>query len=92
MRLMTEVVLGLQNTFVYLDDIIVYSTSAKEHIAQLRSLCERLAQYESKINREKCSLGVEELDFLGHHIKKKGFHPLQDRVKVIRQYPPPKKQ
>ena len=90
MRLMTEVVHGLQNIFVYLDDIIVYSTSAEEHIAHLRSLFERLAQYGLKINREKCSLGVEELDFLGHHITKEGFHPLEDRVKVIRQHPLPK--
>ena len=90
MRLMTEVVHGLQNIFVYLDDIIVYSTSAEEHIAHLRSLFERLAQYGLKINREKCSLGVEELDFLGHHITKEGFHPLEDRVTVIRQYPQPK--
>ena len=33
MRLMTEVVNGLQNIFVYLDDIIVYSNFAEEHIA-----------------------------------------------------------
>ena len=44
MRLMTEVVHGLQNIFVYLDDIILYSTSAEEHIAHLCSLFERLAQ------------------------------------------------
>ena len=45
MRLMTEVVHGLQNTFIYLDDIIVNSTSADKHIAHLRSLFERLAQH-----------------------------------------------
>ena len=65
----------------------MYSTSAEEHIAHLRSLFERLAQYGLKINREKCSLGVEELDFLGHHSTKEGFHLLEDRVKVIRPCP-----
>ena len=55
-----------------------------------RSLFERLAQYGLKINREKCSLGIEEVDFLGQHITKEGFHPFQDRVKVIGQYPLPK--
>ena len=42
-RLMTEVVHRLQNTFVYLDDIIVYSTSAEDHIAHLRFFFEQLA-------------------------------------------------
>ena len=42
-RLMTEVVNRLQNTFVYIGDIIAYSTSAEEHIAHLRFLYEQLA-------------------------------------------------
>ena len=90
MRLMTEVVDGLKNIYVYLDDVIVFSSSAEDHDIHLRALFERLSEFGLKINKEKCSLGMEELDFLGHHISKDGFQPIEDKLEAIRKYPLPK--
>ena len=90
MRLMTVVVEGLKNIYVYLNDVIVFSSSAEDHEIHLRALFKRLSEYGLKINKEKCSLGMEELDFLGHHISKEGFQPIKDKVEAIRKYPLPK--
>ena len=90
MRLMSEVVQGLTNIFTYLDDVIVFSSSAEDHKMHLSALFQRLAKYGLKVNKEKCRLGVEELDFLGHHITKEGFQPVRDKVEAIRKYPLPK--
>ena len=84
MRLMSEVVQGLTNIFIYLDDVIVFSSSAEDHKMHLSALFQRLAKYGLKVNEEKCRLGVEELDFLGHHITNEGFLLVRDKVEVIR--------
>ena len=49
----------------------------------LSALFQRLAKYGLKVNKQKCRLGVEELDFLAHHITKEGFHPVRDKVEAI---------
>ena len=41
------------------------------------------------INPTKCVLGVPELEFLGHLVSKDGIQPLEDKVQVIREFPPP---
>lgn len=41
------------------------------------------------INPLKCTLGVPELQFLGHHVSKDGIRPLDEKVKAIRNFPTP---
>ncbi|GFR84971.1 Pol polyprotein [Elysia marginata] len=41
-RLMDTVLLGLSCEFVYLDDILVASSSDQEHLQDIRSVCSRL--------------------------------------------------
>ena len=41
------------------------------------------------INPTKCELGVSELTFLGHYLNSHGVRPLQDKVKIIQDFPKP---
>ena len=88
-RLMDTVLQGLPFTFVYLDDILVFSHSEKEHLAHLRQLFERLREYGLVISISKCKFGVADIDFLGHRINKHGVTPLEKKVQAVIEFPKP---
>ena len=88
-RLMDTVFQGISCVFVYLDDILVASSSPHEHIQDLKTVCNRLQQYGLTIRLEKCLFGVSEIDFLGHLISKDGSVPLPTKVKPISEFPKP---
>ena len=88
-RHINQVVRGLDFIFVYIDDILIASTNETEHLQHLRLLFQRFEQYGIQIHPDKCSFGVTELDFLGHHIDKKGISPLSEKTGAILKYPQP---
>ena len=61
-------------------------SSPHEHIQDLKTVCNRLQQYELTITLEKCLFGVSEIDFLGHLISKGGSVPLPTKVKPISEF------
>jgi len=58
--------LNFNMCLVYLDDIIVYSTSIEEHIERLEMLFERLREANLKLKPSKCKLLWTEVSFLRH--------------------------
>ena len=68
-RLM-EVVLGdcYDCSAPYIDDIVVFSNSAEEHVQHLRRVLECLRKYELTIKEAKCEWGRVKLEYLGHVI------------------------
>lgn len=88
-RLMDTVCQGLDFVFVYLDDILVFSTSQEEHVRHLRLLFARLQQHGLIINAAKCQFGLTSIDFLGHRITRNGIAPLPVRVQAIRDFVKP---
>uniref|UniRef100_A0A3B5KTJ2 ribonuclease H n=1 Tax=Takifugu rubripes TaxID=31033 RepID=A0A3B5KTJ2_TAKRU len=88
-RLMDSVLRDLPFLFVYLDDILVVSTSQAEHVAHLRALVQRLSQHGLIINPAKCQFGLSTIDFLGHHVTRYGAVPLPEKVEAIASFPHP---
>ena len=88
-RMMDAILGDLPFCFVYLDDILVFSTSPEEHMQHLKQIFELLAENGLVVNRAKCVLGVPELDFLGFHVTQDGITPLPDKVEAIRATKPP---
>jgi len=64
--------LNFNTCLVYIDDIIVYSTSVEEHIERLEMLFERLRQANLKLKPSKCKLLRAEISFLGHVVSGEG--------------------
>ena len=89
-RLMDTVCQSLDFVFVYLDDILIASSSHHEHQKHLKILFEKLLSHGLLINLEKCEFGCTHLDFLGHRIGKTGARPLATKVDAICNFPPPK--
>nr|WP_239110335.1 reverse transcriptase family protein [Streptococcus dysgalactiae] len=88
-RFMNEVTRGLTHVYVYLDDILVASSSPEDHMTHLRALFDRLVEHGVTINPAKCELGKSTIDFLGHTISEEGLRPKHDKVSAIRDFPAP---
>jgi len=63
-KLMDQVLRGLNFCFDYVDDLLVASSSPKEHTQHLRLVLERLASYGLTINPNKCVWGAAPSNFL----------------------------
>ena len=77
--------------FTYIDDILVASKTKDAHLSDLQAVLERLSSNNLRVNPLKCQIGVEELNFLGHHISAKGIAPMEDKVNALTNYKRPEK-
>lgn len=91
-RVMDNVLRGLQNVIclVYLDDVIVFSTSLQEHMNNLEKVFQRLRESNFKIQLDKSEFLKLETAYLGHIISKDGIKPNPDKISAIQNYPLPK--
>ena len=89
-RFVDEMLRGLDFTYAYLDDFLVFSKDEKTHAEHLHQLFTRLREYGMVINPAKCVFGVPEVKFLGYRISAEGTTPLPEKVEAIRNFPTPK--
>ena len=82
-RLTNQVVFGLKNTRVYVDDIIVFSDTWEEHMAALRALFERLAEFGLTVNLVKSEFGKATVQFLGYVVGQGQVLPVTAKVQTI---------
>lgn len=91
-RVMDNVLRGMVNKtcLVYMDDIIVFSTSLQEHLVNLKKVFDRLRESNLKIQLDKSEFLHKEVKFLGHIITPNGIKPNPDKIKTIENFPIPK--
>lgn len=91
-RLMDNVLKDLQGKIclVYMDDIIVFSTSLQEHISNLKSVFQKLKESHLKIQLDKCEFLCKTVEFLGHIITPEGVKPNPKKIAAIQKFPVPK--
>ena len=77
-------------SLIYLDDLIVFSCTAEEHLHQLRVVFDRLREYNLKLKPSKCNLCREEINYLAHRVSKAGIQPSNTNMTAIAEYAPPK--
>lgn len=87
-RLMDGVLRGLKpkQCMVYLDDVIIFSTTIEQHAQRLREVFSRLRNARLTVNIEKCNFAVKKVTYLGHVITEHGVHTdprLIDAVKTF---------
>lgn len=91
-RVMDNILKDLINKscFVYMDDIVIFSTSLQEHIVRLKQVFQKLRESNLKIQLDKSEFLQKEVAFLGHIITTEGIKPNPDKIKAILQFPIPK--
>ncbi|CAI2734035.1 unnamed protein product [Schistosoma spindalis] len=81
-----SIVRDLDFVHVYIDDLLIASSSVDEHYQHLTLLFQRLSDNGIIVNPEKCELGKSEIIFLGHIIRQEGILPCEDKVRAIKEY------
>ena len=92
-RAMQEVLRGLNWKFVlvYLDDIIIYSSTFSEHLQHVRQVFDRLRKSGLKLKAKKCNFGQRQVKFLGHIVSEEGVATDPAKLEIVKNYPTPVK-
>ena len=75
---------------VFIDDIIIWSSSPSQHLEHLRKVFELLREHKLYAKLSKCSFALPTADFLGHIISADGISCDPAKVKAIVEWPAPK--
>jgi len=75
---------------VYLDDILIYSKSEKEHRYHVSKVLERLRRYKLYAKLSKCQFAVATVEFLGFVLSPEGIAMEKSRVETVEDWPQPK--
>ena len=81
--------LNLTYALIYLDDIVVFSDTEKEHIKHLAVVFERFWEHGLKLKPSKCHFFWKEINYLGHHVSTEGMKPGMDNMEGITEMVPP---
>ncbi|CAF5045394.1 unnamed protein product, partial [Rotaria magnacalcarata] len=70
-------------SLAYLDDVIIYSTTFKEHLIHLNDILNRLNDANFRLNVTKCQIARTSIDYLGHHIQHCSIRPNADNIRAL---------
>ena len=90
-RLMENVLKGLQFEIclIYLDDVVIFSSSFNEHLQRLRLVFDQFRESGLKLKLTKCHFAGRSVKCLGHIVSDKGIMIDPDKIEVIITWPQP---
>jgi hypothetical protein len=91
-RFMDHVLRGLKwyICLCYLDDILVFSASFKEHLVRLRKVLCALQNAGLQLNSKKCLFGARRVKVLGHIVDAEGIRPDSEKTEAVAKFPVPR--
>ncbi|GJX40626.1 putative reverse transcriptase domain-containing protein [Tanacetum coccineum] len=75
---------------VFIDDILIYSKSRKEHEGHLKLILRLLKKEELYAKFSKCEFWLSKVQFLGHVIDSEGIHVDPAKIESIKDWASPK--
>lgn len=88
-RYMADLFRGIKYVGVYLDDILIFSTSEEEHFNHIDNVLSILQKEKLVAKRKKCHFNKDKVQYLGYSISPNIIEPLQDKCKAIEKFPRP---
>ncbi|XP_026330562.1 uncharacterized protein K02A2.6-like, partial [Hyposmocoma kahamanoa] len=88
-RIMTELLKGIPNVQVFLDDVIIGGKSENEHIHALEMVLRRLLGHGLKLKKSKCVFLTKEVTYLGYVVSQDGIRADKSKVKAVLKMPTP---
>ena len=78
-----------QHKFVlaYMDDILIFSNTAEEHLQHLRMVCETLREHKLYAKLSKCSFMQSQVPFLGHAVGDRGVQVSPAKIEAVQAMP-----
>ncbi|KAI2645467.1 Transposon Tf2-6 polyprotein [Labeo rohita] len=74
---------------VYIDDILIYSSSYTEHVNHVRAVLQRLISHRLYAKEEKCEFHLSKISFLGYVISSEGVAMDEQKVNAVLKWPRP---
>ena len=81
--------LNLTYCLIYLDDVIIFSRTEEEHLERMHVVFDRFQEHGLKLKPSKCEVFKTEINYLAHHMSKRGVLPSKKNLEAITQCPPP---
>lgn len=78
-----------QTLLLYLDDVIIFSSTVADHLQRLDTVLSRLHQENLKVKLEKCCFFKPEVRYLGHVISKEGVATDPDKTSAVSKWARP---
>ena len=82
--------LHLNWCIIYLDDIIVFANSPKEHIRWLRGVIQKLAKEGLRLKPSKCEFFKSCINYFGHMVSADGIECDPKTIEAVKNWPIPK--
>lgn len=82
--------LNLKIMYIYIDDLIIFSSTLEEHFQRLRLVFNRLRRCGLKLAPKKCDLVKQEISFLGFVITKDGIRTDAEKINKVLEWPVPR--
>ena len=91
-RVISQALRGLEWSIcvVWIDDIIIHSKTAEQHIEHLNAVMRALQVSGFSVRLHKCHFGMTSIKYLGHIISADGIAKSPDNIKDIAEAQPPK--
>ena len=74
---------------IYIDDIIIFSSTFKEHLHRLALVFTCLREANLKLKPSKCTIASNSVDFLGFVVSSDSTIPNPDKIEAVRSFPVP---
>ena len=75
---------------IYLDDLIIFSSSLEEHLKRLDLVLSRLKECNLKLNPKKCLFFQTKVKYVGHIVSENGVEADPEKIDKIINWPKPK--
>jgi len=69
---------------VYLDDVLIFSTSLEEHLQSIKKIFDTLRKWNLKVQFDKCNFLSRETEYLGHILTPEGVKPNPKKIETIK--------
>jgi len=76
---------------IYLDDILIYLNNMSKHHRHVKEVLKHLCKTGLYAKAEKCKFHSESVEYLGYILSPSGLTMSDDKVKIIQDWPEPKK-
>ena len=83
-ELMTRIFKDFDFAMAYLDNIIIFSRTAEEHLSHIRKVFEKLQSAKLSMKLNKCHFFSNEIQYLAHILSTKGIHPLPSKHRLFK--------
>ena len=88
-KAMDLLISGMPGIVCYMDDMVLYADDEDQLEERLRKVFKRFQERGLTLNKDKCVLGLKQIEILGHVISGEGIKPDPKKVEAINKAPRP---